>query len=448
MLGYAQSEFDSRTHVPNALCSSQIKKSIYLLEWVLAGQVVLHFPCGRSATSTTYSQGPRASLMCPASYYALKSTVNGRLSGGLDGWHSAVQTIYAMIRPQMKQPAAGIVATPMVIAISLGFVSLFDFPTFAGWVSYYLLCIIPMQIVMAVTWGCGHPDFAAARSQPAKGVLLTLLTLVVGVVVAVTYFATVGGSVSPPSPMLMQCTIVSVVITFWFAIMWGGWPFKAVIKNPVPVGLTQLAACYVANYLLFRLFFDYGFMQGAPVYVPALDPHGLFNAWNALVFYVTALGIMFLVLHFDLWPLTKSPRVMQQPVLGIVWTIAALVLAGIAFWAGVTMMGMDVVAFLVRVPVPFIFGTIVVLNMFQGSLFGKLTQPLKGLLNAIAAAVIGTVLAWVYGVLAPTVTGTLNAGPPSYDFEIWLATSLLSVTFPFLIFHAEFFKLWPLKKPD
>ena len=50
----------------------------------------------------------------------------------------------------------------------------------------------------------------------------------------------------------------------------------------------------------------------------------------------------------------------------------------------------------------------------------------------------------MYGALAPVVTGTLNSGPPPYDFEIWLASALLSVTFPFLIFYAEFFKFWPL----
>src|SRR5206468_12358034 len=128
------------------------------------------------------------------------------------------------------------------------------------------------------------------------------------------------------------------------------------------------------------------------------------------------------------------------------WTAMALVIGSVAFYTGVKIGGMDVMAFLIRVPVPFIFGTIIVLNMLRGSLFAKRTQPVKGVLNAIAAALIGTTLAQVYGALAPNMTGTFNAGPPTYDFEVWLASSLLSVTFPFLIFYAEFFKFWPLKK--
>jgi hypothetical protein len=307
--------------------------------------------------------------------------------------------------------------------------------------------MIPMQIVIGVMWG-GNPAFAAAQKQPVKGIILMLVAVAVGAVVAAICFATVGGRVSPPAPMLAMYSIVSVVVTFWLAIMWGGWPFTSFIKNPVGAGLVLLVVCYLLNYLLFRLFFDYGFMQGAPVYVPALDPHGMFNAWNALVFYVTAIAVMFLVLCFDLWPFTMSPAIMKQPVLGIVWTIVALILGGVAFYIGVNVMGMQPPAFMVRVPIPFIFGTIIVLNMLQGSLFAKQTQPLKGILNTIAVIVVGNTLAFMYSALAPVLTGTVNPGPPSFDFEIWLASALLAVTFPFLIFYAEFFKMWPLKKAE
>jgi hypothetical protein len=230
--------------------------------------------------------------------------------------------------------------------------------------------------------------------------------------------------------------------------MWGGWPFTKVIKNPVAAGLTMLVAAYAINYLIFRTFFNYEFMRGAPVYAAQLDPHGMFNAWNALVFYLTVIGVLFLSLNFDLWPFTTSPAVMQQPVLGIVWTAVALVIGGAAFYIGVVAMGMDVVSFMVKVPIPFIFGTIIVVNMMQGSIFGKLAQPLKGVLNTIASAVIGRVLALIYSAMAPVVTGAVNAGPPSYDFEIWLASALLAVTFPFLIFYAEFFQFWPLRKAE
>jgi len=345
----------------------------------------------------------------------------------------------------MKQPTAGILATIIVMAIALGFISLFDFPTFAGWVAYYLLCLIPIQIVIAVTWG-SNPTFAAKHKQPLKGLSLIGVTLAIGSIMAGVYFFSVGQGVSPPTPMLAMCTIVSVIITFWAAIMWGGWPFTAWVKRPESAGLIMLFVCYALNYALFRVFFNYGFMQGAPVYVPAQDPHGLFNAWYALSFYLTLLGAMFLIVNFDLWPFTNFSGVMRQPVLGLVWTLAVFVLATAAYYIGVISMGMDPVSFMVHVPVPFIFGTIVVQNMLQGSLFANWKQPTKGVLNVIAVVVIGSGLAALYRTLSSTVTGSLKAGPPGYDQEIWLASALLSVTFPFLIFHAEFFKLWPLRR--
>jgi hypothetical protein len=61
------------------------------------------------------------------------------------------------------------------MAISLGFVSLFDFPTFSGWVTFVLASIIPMEIMMGVTWGANLPGFAGSLvlanvlgSQPVR----------------------------------------------------------------------------------------------------------------------------------------------------------------------------------------------------------------------------------------------------------------------------------------
>ena len=347
----------------------------------------------------------------------------------------------------MKQPALGIVAAVVVMAISLGFISLFSFGTFTGWVAFFIQCMIPMQIVIGVTWGAKQPAFAQV-AQPMKGILLILLSVLVGAMFCGILFTTVGGSVNPPAPMPIMFTIAFVLSTFWLAIMWGNWPFSVLFKNPIASGLAMLAACFGIAYAIFHFLYDYGFMKGAPVYVPSLDPHGVFNAWTITVWYVTAIGVMFLMLHFDLWPLTLFPSVMKQPVLGVVWSVVAAIVGSAAYYIGVTIMGTDVVAFLVAVPISFIFGTIIVLNMLQGSLAPTLKQPIKGLVSAAAAAIVGIALAKTYAWLSQYTTGVIHPGPPSYDLEIWTASALLGVTFPFLIFSAEFFKLWPFKKAE
>ncbi len=345
----------------------------------------------------------------------------------------------------MKQPALGIAATVLIMALTLGFIHLFDFPTFAGWVGYLLLCTIPMQIMMIVTWGTQQPAFAGKAAQPLKGILLLLICVVAGLAIGAALIPMIGAGATPPGPIISHWVIVCVPVMFWAAIMWGGWPFTKLIKNPIAAGLAVVVAVYVVNHILFRVFFNYDFLSSAPVYVASMDPHGMFNGWNALVFEVTALAGMFLVLAFDLWPMTTVPAIMQQPVLAIVWTAICLVFAAVAFQLGVNVFHMDVVRFLVRVTVPLIFGSIVVLNMLDNSLAARLKQPLKGIVNTVLIVVIGVGLARVYEALMPMVTGRLAYGPPTYDFEIWLASALLSTTFPFLMFYLAFFGAWPLK---
>ncbi len=58
---------------------------------------------------------------------------------------------------------------------------------------------------------------------------------------------------------------------------------------------------------------------------------------------------------------------------------------------------------------------------------------------------------WIW-LLQGTLSGIAAAcrripGPllPKY---FWLASASLAVTFPFLIFHTEFFELWPLKRAE
>jgi len=343
----------------------------------------------------------------------------------------------------MRQPLLGLLATAIVLALSFAFLALFDFPTFVGWVSFYMLAIVPMQIVVAVVWGA-NPPFAARLQQPAKGIVLLLVTALVAAVITPVVLQLVGEGVSPPGPIPSQYAVVVVPTTFFMAIAFGGWPITKAIKSPVTAGLVLLAASYALTYVLFRVFFNYEFLADAPVYLQSA-PHGMFNGVTALVFYVTMLAGMFLMLHFDLWPISTSPGLMTQPVLGLVWTVIAAAVGAIVMMIATGPFALDPMYILTRITAPFIFGTIIVLNMLQNSLFATLRQPLKGLANAAAAAVIGATLAQLYGRVDRMLVGVeLPSGAPGYDYELWLVNALLSVTFPFLIFHAAYFGFWPL----
>ena len=346
-----------------------------------------------------------------------------------------------LFRP--RQPVLGVVATAVVIVASLVFVSLFSWPTFGGWVSFALMCAIPVSIVIGASWRSAVPAAIAERPQPVRGLLFLGLTAAVALVVGAVHLATIGGGVTPPVPMVIQAIITSVVATFFLTIVWGGWPWS-LVRNPLVGGLGLLVTAYAVNAVLFHVLFDYGFASAAPFYTPSLDPGGLFNAWDVTVFAVTALSIMFLFLHFDLWPLSRFAAIRRQPVLGLVWTLATAVIGGALFWAGTRGLGMEPPVFLVRVPIPFIFGSVILLNMLQGSVFRGMRQPVRGLVSAISAAVVGSLLALGYAALLPVVTGALASGAPGFDAELWLANALLAVTFPAMAWAGDFFGLWPL----
>jgi hypothetical protein len=345
----------------------------------------------------------------------------------------------------MTQPLLGVVATAFVLAVSLAFLAAFDFPTFVGWVSFYMLGVVPLQIVVVVVWGA-NPPFAARLRQPAKGLALLAATALGAAAIAPVVLQLVGEGISPPGPIPSQYAVVVVPTTFFMAIAFGGWPFSAVTKNPIVAGFLLLAVSYALTYALFRVFFNYEFLQGTPVYLQSA-PQGLFNGVSALVFYVTMLGGMFLMLHFDLWPFTLAAGLMKQPVLGLVWTIAATAVGAVVMWITTGILALDPMYVLTRVTAPFIFGTIIVLNMLQNSLFARLRQPLKGAANTLAAATTGGVLAHLYGRVDRMIVGLeLPSGAPGYEYELWLVNALLSVTFPFLIVYAAYFTFWPMAK--
>jgi hypothetical protein len=347
----------------------------------------------------------------------------------------------------VRQPALGIAATALVIAISLGYIALWDFGRFIGWVSFFALSFIPFEVMTGVLWG-GSPPFVARLRQPQKGAALVVLTLLVGLVMSQFLYRTLGASQGEPGPMLAFFCLCVIVTTFFWTIAFGGWPFTAVFRNPVAAGLTTWLACCALGSAIYWTCANFEYLQGAPVYVPSADPHGLFNAWNVVVYYMSALTVLFSWLCFDLWPLTTRPAILKQPTLGIVVTGTSLVLGYLLFAIGVYGLKVQNVEFLLRVPIAVIFGTILVLNMCQNSVSGS-RQPAKGAINLLISAVVGSLLLQMYQWLEPAISGPVPPGPEPFQreqFQVWTANALLSVTFPFLVFYAAYFNFWPLAR--
>ena len=338
----------------------------------------------------------------------------------------------------LKQPWLGIAATVLIIGLAFLAILPWSYSTFGGVFSDVMMCMIPVSAVIGMLWQGATPQAIAQLPQPLRGATFTALGGAVGTVVFFILSATLGGG-KGATPFLGFGIILSVVVTFMLALMWGCWPFT-LIRNKLLAGLAFLATAYAVTALLTRTL-NFSFLAGAPFY-EGMDPAGPIPAWDGLVGAITCLAAMFVVLHFDL-PVERFPRLLKQPVLGVLWTVAANVVGWGAYLLATRVLALAPDTFLVTVPVPFIFGSVILLTPLGASATRRFAGPVKGAVGALVAMVLGSVLARVYLLLMPLLTRDIPA--TQLDHNLWLATALLGVTFPFLAWHHDYFQLWPLR---
>lgn len=348
----------------------------------------------------------------------------------------------------LKQPLLGILGLIVVFFLTFGLLMWFKTETLLTWVAFLTLCAIPVQIIVGVVWGHNYPPPAAELAQPFKGIFLLLFIMLIGAMVGSWVIKTVGGSITPPTPFLILFGIMTVIATLWCVAVWQCWPFSAIHPHPAFVGFGTLALSYSVAWVLYRSFFDFSFLKGAPFYNSAIDPGGAFNAFVAIGFFATTFAVMLAMVEMDFWPLSsiasRAPFFGKQPVFGIAATLLVLLIAYVVRTAFVKGLGMDPVIYFVNVPVCVIFGEFIMLFLMQTAPVQTVKQPAKGFVLIIVSIVLAVVMNHLYRWFCALCTGGLPGGPPGYVSELWLATALLSVTFPVLATYAGFFNFWPL----
>lgn len=343
----------------------------------------------------------------------------------------------------LKQPVLGIISTIICIVIALTICAQFDVFTFNTWVSFFVIAAIPPQIVLALVWQCNYPNFLNDIKQPLKGLLLLGLMVSMGLIAAFVSLYIVGGMITPPTPMLIMFTILSVVMTMWVVVVWQCWPINVFSSHPAVIGIGALLLTYLVTYLLFTSLFNFSFMSDAPFYNSAIDPGGSLNAWTALTYMLTTVAIIDALILLDFWPVYKWRD--KQFVFGLINTVLILGLSYLIWQFFVSYLGMDVVDYMVKVIVSFIFGEFIMLVMMQTAPFTNMKQPYKGCCLLVCCAILAVTMYWLYGELSIHLVGEMQSGAPNYDLDLWLASAMLSITFPLLIIIAEFFKFWPFK---
>ena len=344
----------------------------------------------------------------------------------------------------------GVLGILLVLALSAaliaGFTSAVDTDFFLNWVGTFFLCGTPFQIMLAVVWGHQVPASVGNMAQPLKGFVLTGMFVLAGAVVMAILLFTVGQG--QMTPILIHYAIQSVGVSLLVIIVFGCWPVNKLTDNRVLLGLGTLVYCYILNFILFKLFYDYSFFAGAPFYTEALNPGGIFNGITALTFAVTAVALVMVLIMFEMWPVPKIVKGGGQPQFGLVGTAWVLMFSVVVYYTFVDVIGMEPMDFMVQGPVCIIFGAFLVDNMMQFQLFANLQQPLRGVAKSVVCLIGALVMYRLYEWALPLFVGsTLPAGPATgYAKEAWIGTAMLGITFPVINIVSGAFEFWPIQR--
>jgi len=339
----------------------------------------------------------------------------------------------------------GFASVVLVLVASLWVSTALSPAMLTGWATLFLVAMVPAQVVISLFWGCAYPKRIAALPQPLNGLAYLLLTVAVGVLTGLLALHTVGGGLTPPTPFVNMFLILAVTTTVTLVIVMQGWPFSLVCKTPGSLGVTLWLAGYALAWVLFRGLFDFSFMQGAPFYQARLDPHGMLMAWYPLVASLDALAFILTLALFDFWPVATLARFMpilgKQPFFGLANAVLIAAL-GAGLWTGFLHFGgMDIVVFMTRVCVSMVFGVFILLVMLQGVPMLKIAQPWRGLVLTACAVLLAVLMFALYHFIAERAFHLPEGQPP---LELWLASSMLAITFPAMVVFANYLQFWPL----
>jgi hypothetical protein len=349
----------------------------------------------------------------------------------------------------LQQLQQGLLASLLVIGLALLIALGMPVQAEMGWVSVLLNAMVPTQMVMTLFWRGAYPAALATVLQPWRGLLLTLLNLLLAAGVAALAVLAWGGGQMQPTPFVIMPLIISIPLALTQIVLFQAWPFTRWTDSVLVQGLLMLVATYGLAMAVDRFLFDFGFLCDVPFYTASLDHHGLFMAWQPVTALVGGVAGILVLILLDFWPMEKLgqwfPVLNQQPWRGLVLSAMVALLVAAAWVGFVSLAHWDLVVFMVRVCVAAIFGIFVLLILFKNLPFLKLPQPLRGLVLCVGAALLAVALFALYQAAA-SARFALAGGAPQYTLELWIASAMLAITFPLMVAFADYFSFWPMAK--
>jgi len=356
----------------------------------------------------------------------------------------------------VTQPWRGIFGLVVTLGAMLIVTSIFDIKGYLGLFTTFIMCNVPVVAVIGAGWQGQYPS-TEGLSQPSRGFLLTAFVVVIGILCALGLVNFSAGGAA--TPFIHVRAIVTVITTFFLVIALGMWPFQ---KLSLPAkGFLALICAYVIGWLITLLFnfsmlsYPQGikpspvdpvpfYAEGGPLAPFAnIAPMGPFAWESALLFYFCVFVFLFCFVALQFWPFSKSPKLMKQPVMGIVVIISCLILGTILYFIGVSALNIAPLRFLLYL-VSFLFGLLMFLFMFQMWPGRAIKSPAGcGFLNLILSVIAGII---AYHLLLAFCNSHFGLeAMKQYPTDVFATANLmLGLVFPAWAIYAVAWDFWPL----
>ncbi|BCD96466.1 hypothetical protein MARGE09_P0666 [Marinagarivorans cellulosilyticus] len=343
----------------------------------------------------------------------------------------------------LRQTYLAIATMAIVLLVTFSIMKYVDKVFMETWLALIFIVCVPFQVAASSILDSYAKDKPRAFNIPLKRLAAIAIYSLMAIAAGVISYLTVGGADSMPKPPLINYAIVTVVVTFWYVIVWGCWPISKLSSHPAVISLSTIIVAFFVGYLVYSLLFSFEFMASSPFYVESLDPKGALNSWNALAFLVTSVAVIFTLVMLDFWPLSKFSIAARPMASGIIKSAIILISTGVIYHSFINLLGVDPVIYLVNGPISYIFGVFIPLNLFCGKLFSNVLQPLKGFFLIVVSAGSGFLLNLLYFSLSGELIPAHLEGE-LYQRELWVANAMLAFSFPLLVILTDHLKFWPI----
>ncbi len=351
------------------------------------------------------------------------------------------------------QPWRGLFGFAVTFAISLIIMVSFGMDNYLGLLTLWIMSMVPLELVITIGWGMKYPptDFLP---QPWRGFAITAFIFLFGTVVCFAVLGFLGAGT--PHPFTSVFAICTVVMTVVAVAAFGMWPFRS-LSVPACGFLTLMLAYGIAFYGI--KLFDFSLLSYPAGTNPSLVAPASFYAaggslaafaemvpkgpipWESgLTIWFWVAPMVFTSVLLEMWPLSRSPRLMKQPILGLIVLVTSLVLAYVAFYIGVGILQIEPLRFMYY-GVSYVFGVLMILVLFQ-KWPGRLIQgPAGAFANMGLAVLIGFVAYHVVGLFCEWHFGDSMVYPANL---FAMGNFMLGLNFPLWVAYADIWDFWPL----